>query len=303
MEKIILIAEEACSRLDVFLSENLQGYTRSAVKKLIENGAVSVNGKKGKASQEVKVGNSVIAEIPDPITYEVKPENIPLDIIYEDDDIAVINKAQGMTVHMGNGNYEGTLVNALLYHLKSLSGINGVIRPGIVHRIDKDTSGLLVVAKNDAAHLSLSKQIAEKSCKRQYIALLEGNLKEDSGNVTTYIGRCPTDRIKMAVVPPEKGKIAITDFAVAERYSGYTLCRFYLQTGRTHQIRVHAKHLKHPVVGDPVYGVAKQKFPLNGQLLHAEKLTLTHPKTGEVMEFYADIPQYFKNVLSKLKRV
>ncbi|MBE7088360.1 MAG: RluA family pseudouridine synthase [Clostridiales bacterium] len=301
MERIIIIAEEACPRLDVFLTENLSNHTRSAVKKLIDNGAVTVNGKRAKSSQDIKALDEVIAQIPDPVTYEVKPENIPLDIVYEDDDIAVINKAQGMTVHMGNGNFEGTLVNALLYHLKSLSGINGVIRPGIVHRIDKDTSGLLVVAKNDTAHLSLSRQIAEKSCKRQYIALLEGVLKEDSGNITTYIGRNPNDRIKMSVVPPEKGKIAITDFSVIKRFERFTLCQFNLHTGRTHQIRVHAQHLKHPIVGDTVYGVKKQAFKLNGQLLHAEKLVLTHPKTGERMEFFAEMPCYFKEVLNKLK--
>lgn len=303
MEKIILVAEETSSRIDIFLSENLQGYTRSAVKKLIDGGAITLNGKTVKASQEIKIGDQIIAEIPDAVTYNVKPENIPLDIVYEDNDIAVVNKPQGMTVHMGNGNYEGTLVNALLFRLKCLSGINGVVRPGIVHRIDKDTSGLLVVAKNDAAHLSLSKQISEKTCKRQYIALLEGGLKQDSGNITTYIGRSPSDRKKMAVVPPEKGKIAITDYAVVTRYQGYTLCRFYLQTGRTHQIRVHAKYINHPIVGDPVYGVAKQKFQLNGQLLHAEKLTLTHPKTGEVMEFCAEMPNYFADILAKLQKI
>ena len=211
-----------------------------------------------------------------------------------------MNKPQGMTVHLGNGNIDGTLVNALLYKLDKLSGINGVIRPGIVHRIDKDTSGLLVVAKNDKAHLCLSKQISEKTCKRTYLALLEGNLKDDSGTVTTYIGRSPQDRVKMAVVPPEKGKLAITDYRVEKRYSGYTLCRFDLQTGRTHQIRVHAKYLGHPVVGDRVYGIKKQKFNLNGQLLHAFKLTFVHPSTAEVMAFEAPLPDYFVEILNKL---
>ena len=211
-----------------------------------------------------------------------------------------MNKPQGMTVHLGNGNIDGTLVNALLYKLDKLSGINGVIRPGIVHRIDKDTSGLLVVAKNDKAHLCLSKQISEKTCKRTYLALLEGNLKDDSGTVTTYIGRSPQDRVKMAVVPPEKGKLAITDYRVEKRYSGYTLCRFDLQTGRTHQIRVHAKYLGHPVVGDRVYGIKKQKFNLNGQLLHAFRLTFVHPSTAEVMTFEAPLPDYFVEILNKL---
>ena len=297
------VADGPCARADVFLSGNMPEVTRSALKKIFEGGGVEVNGKRAKASQAIKAGDEVKAEVPPAEEYSVKPENIPLDIVYQDKDIAVINKPQGMTVHMGNGNKEGTLVNALLYNLDNLSGIGGVIRPGIVHRIDKDTSGLLVVAKNDAAHLSLSEQIAEKTCRRQYIALLEGVLKEDSGTVTTYIGRDPNDRLKMAVVPPGKGKIAITEYSVVKRYIGYTLCRFDLKTGRTHQIRVHAKYLGHPIVGDPVYGIKKQKFTLNGQLLHAERLELTHPSTGERMAFTAPMPDYFTTVLKKLKPV
>jgi 23S rRNA pseudouridine1911/1915/1917 synthase len=282
------------------LSEKLD-ISRSAIKKLIESGNVFLNGKAVKASQKISSGDTLEVNIPELEVCQAKPEDIPLDIVYEDEDIAVINKAQGMTVHMGAGNYEGTLVNALLYRLDSLSGINGVIRPGIVHRIDKDTSGLLVVAKNDKAHISLSEQIATKTCKRVYLALLEGKLKNDSGNVTTYIGRSPTDRVKMAVVSPDKGKIAITDYQVVKRYIGYTLCRFDLHTGRTHQIRVHAKYLGHPIVGDEVYGIKKQKFNLKGQLLHAWKLTLIHPTTGKEMTFEAPLPEYFKEVLSKLK--
>lgn len=298
-----LTARESYARADVFLSESLEGFTRSSVKKLFESGNVIINGKKGKPSQQICAGDSIEVTLPDAVEYNAKPEDIPIDIIYEDGDIAVINKPQGMTVHAGNGNTEGTLVNALLFKLDSLSGINGVIRPGIVHRIDKDTSGLLVVAKNDRAHLSLSKQIEEKTCRRTYLALLEGVLKDDCGTITTYIGRHPQDRIKMAVVPPEKGKIAITDYTVLERYAqGYTLCRFDLQTGRTHQIRVHARHIGHPVVGDPVYGIKKQKFTLNGQLLHAWRLQLTHPVTEEVMTFEAPLPDYFKSVLSKLNK-
>ena len=297
-------ARENFARADVFLSENLEGFTRSAVKKLFESGFVLISGKTAKPSQSVAVGETAEVTLPDAVEYTAKPEDIPIDIVYEDKDIAVVNKPQGMTVHMGNGAVDGTLVNALLFRLDSLSGINGVIRPGIVHRIDKDTSGLLVVAKNDAAHLSLSKQIEEKTCKRTYLALLEGNLKDDSGTVTTYIGRDPRDRIKMAVVPPEKGKIAITDYTVLKRYAeGFTLCRFDLKTGRTHQIRVHAKHLGHPVVGDPVYGVKKQKFKLNGQLLHAWRLALTHPTTGEIMTFEAPLPDYFSAVLNKLNEI
>lgn len=303
MNKVRITARAAFTRADVFLSENLEGYTRSAVKRLFDGG-VLINGKPAKPSSPVSVGDEAEVTLPDAAEYAAKPEEIPIEIVYEDEDIAVVNKPQGMTVHMGNGNFEGTLVNALLFRLDSLSGINGVIRPGIVHRIDKDTSGLLVVAKNDAAHLSLSKQIEEKSCKRTYLALLEGILKEDTGTVTTYLGRDPRDRVKMAVVSPDKGKLAITDFTVLKRFKeGFTLCRFDLRTGRTHQIRVHAKHLSHPVVGDPVYGVKKQKFNLNGQLLHAWRLRLTHPKTGEEMSFEAPLPDYFVKVLNKLEEI
>ncbi|MDE6441436.1 MAG: RluA family pseudouridine synthase [Clostridia bacterium] len=300
MNKIIFTAQNVGTRADVFVCEKLENKTRSAIKKLFDGGLITINGKSAKASQQICAGDEVIVTLPDAVEYSAKPEDIPIDIIYEDNDIAVVNKPQGMTVHLGNGNVDGTLVNALLYRLDSLSGINGVIRPGIVHRIDKDTSGLLVVAKNDKAHLSLSSQIAEKTCKRTYLALLEGNLKTDSGTVTTYIGRSPNDRVKMAVVSPDKGKLAITDYTVIKRYEGYTLCRFDLRTGRTHQIRVHAKHLGHPVVGDPVYGIKKQKFKLNGQLLHAAKLTLVHPTTGREMTFEAPLPDYFTEVLKKL---
>ena len=300
MDRKIFSVDEDCNRADVFLCEKLDGRTRSSVKKLFDAGFVTIGGKTLKASQKINAGESVEVVLPDAVEYSAKPEDIPLDIVYEDNDIAVVNKAQGMTVHLGNGNVDGTLVNALLYRLDSLSGINGVIRPGIVHRIDKDTSGLLVVAKNDKAHLSLSEQIANKTCKRTYLALLEGNLKTDSGTVTTYIGRSPQDRVKMAVVPPDKGKIAITDYCVVKRFEGYTLCRFDLKTGRTHQIRVHAKYLGHPIVGDKVYGISKQKFKLSGQLLHAWKLSLVHPETGEEMTFEAPLPDYFTEILSKL---
>ncbi len=300
MEIKKITARKEYSRADVFLSENLD-ITRSAVKKLFQNGNVLINDKSAKPSQGLAENDEVEVTLPDAVEYVAKPEDIPLDIIYEDDDLAIVNKPQGMTVHMGNGNIDGTLVNALLFRLDKLSGINGVIRPGIVHRIDKDTSGLLVVAKNDKAHLNLSKQIEEKTCKRTYLALLEGNLKDDSGTVTTYIGRDPSDRVKMAVVSHDKGKLAITDYTVVKRYNeGFTLCRFDLQTGRTHQIRVHAKYLLHPVVGDPVYGIKKQKFNLNGQLLHAWRLRLVHPTTGEELTFEAPLPEYFTAVLNKL---
>ncbi len=303
MKKEILTAQESYARADVFLSDMLGG-TRSSVKKLFESCFVLIDGKPAKPSQSVSAGARAEVTLPDAVSCEAKPEDIKIDIVYEDNFLAVINKPQGMTVHAGNGNTEGTLVNALLFHLDSLSGINGVIRPGIVHRIDKDTSGLLVVAKNDAAHLSLAKQIEEKTCRRTYIALLEGNLKNDCGTVTTYIGRDSKDRVKMAVVEPNRGKLAITDYTVLKRYKeGYTLCRFDLHTGRTHQIRVHARYLSHPVVGDPVYGVKKQKFSLNGQLLHAWKLQFIHPATNEEVSFEAPLPDYFIAVLNKLTEI
>lgn len=297
-----LLAEQPCERLDVFLSARL-GVTRSAAKKLLDGGHITVGGKAVKASRPVNAGEEVVAEIPDPETLDLTPQDIPVDIVYEDEDIAVVNKPQGLTVHAGCGNLSGTLVNALLYRLNSLSSINGVVRPGIVHRIDKDTSGLLVVAKNDAAHLSLSAQIAEKTCRREYLALCEGIFKEDTGRIETYIGRSPSDRVKMAVVPKEKGKYALTEYEVQARYAeGFTLARFRLYTGRTHQIRVHCRHIGHPVVGDPVYGSKKQKFHLAGQLLHACRLELTHPRTGERMSFEAPLPAYFTDVLSRLER-
>ena len=304
MDKRFYVSEEGGKRLDVFLSEQAEEFTRSRLKKLIEEGNVSVNGKEvKKAGTEIKLGDEVAIVIPEAVEYSVKPENIPIEIMYQDEDFAIINKARGMTVHVGNGNAEGTLVNALLYALNSLSGIGGVLRPGIVHRIDKDTTGLLVVAKNDKAHVSLAGQIAEKTCRRTYYALLEGNLKEERGRVVTDIGRHPTDRLKMAVLPDGRGKIAVTDYEVVARFGAeFTLCRFILQTGRTHQIRVHAKHLGHPVVGDPVYGFKKQKCSLDGQLLHAAKLELTHPSTKERMEFTAPLPKDFEEVLQKLCR-
>lgn len=301
METRWLTAERDYPRADVFVSENLGGYTRSAVRKLMDGGAVTLDGVRVKASRQVACGERFQVDLPDPVAYEAKAENIPLDVVYQDDDVAVINKPQGLTVHAGNGNFDGTLVNALLYHLDHLSGIGGVLRPGIVHRIDKNTSGLLLVAKNDAAHRSLAAQIGAKTCRRIYVALLEGNLKQESGTVSNYIGRSPTDRVKMAVVPPEKGKLAVTDYRVLARSEGYTLCEFSLHTGRTHQIRVHAKYLGHPVVGDDVYGFKKQKFGLQGQLLHACRINFTHPRTGEEMEFSAPLPDYFADVLKKLK--
>ncbi len=291
----------AGSRVDVFVS-GVSDLTRAAVKRLAEGGHVFVNDAPVKASANVKPGDHVRVEVPDPVATRAVPEDIPIEIVYEDDDIAVVNKAQGMTVHAGAGNYEGTLVNALLFRLKNLSGVGGELRPGIVHRIDKDTSGLLVIAKNDAAHLSLSEQIAQKTARREYLALLEGVLKDDKGHILTEMGRDPKDRLKMAVLPAGKGKIAETDWFVEERFKEFTLARFSLHTGRTHQIRVHAKYMGHPVVGDKLYGYKKQRFSLEGQLLHAFRLTLDHPKTGERMTFTAPLPDYFENILELLRR-
>ena len=298
MENKIIIADKS-ERLDVFLSEKLDK-TRSAVKKLVDDGVVTVNGNKVKAGRTLKIGEEISVNIPDPVKLDLEAENIPLDIIYQDKDIAIINKPQGMTVHAGNGTHGSTLVNALLYHLDSLSGINGVIRPGIVHRIDKDTSGLLVVAKNDAAHLSLSEQIKNKTCHRIYLALLEGAVKQNDGVIDTFIGRSDKNRTMMAV--KDSGRRAVTHFKVLKRYKEFTFAEFKLETGRTHQIRVHCKYIGHPIVGDPVYGYEKQKFKLNGQLLHACKLELTHPSTGERMSFEAPLPDYFQAVLQKLDK-
>lgn len=292
-------AERAGERADVFLAE-CAGISRSHAKKLIEEGKVTLGGAEVRGSRLLKAGEILCMAEEEKENLDLEPQNIPLDIVYQDKDIAVVNKPQGLTVHAGGGTHGSTLVNALLYHLDSLSGINGVIRPGIVHRIDKNTSGLLVVAKNDAAHLSLSKQIEKKTCKRIYIALLEGNLKEESGTIETHIARSEKDRKKMAV--SSRGRLAVTDYRVLERYEGYTLTEFSLRTGRTHQIRVHAKYIGHPVVGDKEYGFKKEKFALNGQLLHAAKLILVHPKTGEKMTFAAPLPDYFLAVLKKLKK-
>ncbi len=298
MNNKTLLVKTPCRRVDVYLAEQLE-FTRSRVKKLCDDGFLTINGKEAKPNKELKTGDLIEIVIPENKNLDAVPENIPLDIIYQDQDVAVINKPQGMTVHAGNGTNGSTLVNALLFHLDNLSGINGVIRPGIVHRIDKNTSGLLVVAKNDTAHLALAKQLEDKTCKRVYVALLEGVLKEDSGTISTFIGRNPKDRTKMAVV--SNGRDAVTNFKVLKRFSNYTLCEFSLKTGRTHQIRVHAKHVGHPIVGDKEYGYKNQKFNLNGQLLHAKKLEFVHPSTNKKVSFECEMPDYFTKILNTLK--
>ena len=286
-------------RIDVFVS-GLASVSRSRAVELLENGKVKVNGISATKKTKLKNGDTVSVEVPDPIVYDVTPENIPLDIVFEDNDILVVNKPKGMVVHPAAGNYSGTLVNALMYHCgDSLSGINGVMRPGIVHRIDKNTSGLLMVAKNDNAHVGLASQIKEHSFKREYEAVVYGNIKEDSGTINLPIARHPVKRKQMAVV--EGGREAITHFEVVERFQGFTHLRLRLLTGRTHQIRVHLSFLGHPVAGDEVYGPKKVITSLKGQCLHAKKLGFVHPATHEYMEFDSRLPDYFKDFLAKLK--
>lgn len=285
-------------RIDVFLAEAMDGKSRSYIQKLIKSGNATVNRKIKKNNYKLKEMDIVELSIPEPIELNIKPENITLDIIYEDSDVIVVNKPQGMVVHPAPGVYSGTLVNALLYHCKDLSGINGITRPGIVHRIDKDTSGVLVVAKNDNSHNCLAEQLKEHSMNREYIALTEGVLKEDEGKVDAPIGRHATERIKMAVI--QGGKEAVTHFNVENRYKNNTLIRCKLETGRTHQIRVHMAYIGHPLVGDPVYGYKKQKYKLAGQMLHAHKLGFIHPTTGKYVEFSTPLPDYFQNLIEKL---
>lgn len=287
------------TRLDSFLYELDNSFTRSHYKNLIEEGHVLVNDKKVKAGYALKLNDVVSVEMIPARPIETLPQNIPLDIVYEDEDLAVINKPKGMVVHPANGNWDGTLVNALLYNIKDLSGINGEIRPGIVHRLDKDTSGLLVVAKNDFAHVALSKQIADKTCKRIYLALVIGNMPNDSGVVSNYLGRDPKNRLRYTVVD-NGGKYAETHYKVLTRYKDYSLVEFELKTGRTHQIRVHCKYLNHPIVGDDLYG-GKSKFKTDGQMLHAYKLSFYHPRTNKYMEFEAQLPEYFQKILLNLQ--
>lgn len=285
-------------RLDLYCSE-ITELSRSRIASLIDEEYILVNGKISSKNAKLKFGDIVEITIPEPKEYELKPENIPLEIVYEDNDLLVVNKPKGMVVHPAAGNYEGTLVNALLYHCgDSLSGINGVMRPGIVHRIDKNTSGLLMVAKNDLAHSFLAEQIKEHSFTREYISIVYGNLKNDSGTVNAPIGRHPVKRKQMAVVS-SGGKEAVTHYTVLERLNGFTYLALKLETGRTHQIRVHMAYLGHPVAGDDVYGPKKVITELNGQCLHAKKIGFIHPRSREYMEFDSQIPDYFKRFLER----
>lgn len=303
MTEYKLICNENNIRLDKFVSLADIGLSRSAATGLIENDLVTVNGKTAEKKLKLSVGDNITVLVPDPVAYEAKAENIPLDIVYEDDDLLVVNKSKGMVVHPAAGNYEKTLVNALLYHCgDSLSGINGVLRPGIVHRIDKDTSGLLIVAKNDLSHSFLAEQIKEHSFTREYEAVVYGLLKDEEGTVDAPIGRNPNDRKKMCVIA-KNSKNAVTHYSVIKRYKGYTHIKCKLETGRTHQIRVHMAYLGHPVAGDTVYGVKKEKVEFEGQCLHAKKIGFIHPRTKEYMEFDSELPDYFKNFLIKLNNI
>ena len=295
------VGESDCGlRIDRFLSDKLDFLTRSAVQKNIDSQNVTVNSCAVNKNYKCRLNDRVEILIPDAVALETKAENIPLDIVYEDSDLLVVNTRKGMVVHPANGNWDGTLVNALLYHCRdSLSGINGVIRPGIVHRIDKDTSGLLIVAKNDAAHLGLAEQIKEHSFSRMYEAVVYGNIKEDGGTVNQPIGRNPKDRKKMAVVQ-NNAKPAVTHFQVIQRYGEFTHIRCMLETGRTHQIRVHMAYIGHPLAGDSVYGPKKVITSLNGQCLHAKLIGFNHPVLNRYMEFDSELPEYFKDFLAKL---
>mgnify|MGYP005933017855 CR=1 FL=1 len=298
LETVTAEAEDAGTRADVFLAAKL-GVSRSNMQKLLEDGRVKRGEKIIKANYKVRAGEMFVVDIPEPEPIEAVPENITLDIIYEDDDVVVLNKARGMVVHPAPGNYTGTLVNALLYHCSNLSGINSAIRPGIVHRLDKDTSGIMIVAKNDAAHISLSQQIQSKTAVRTYLAVVRGNIKTDSGTIETQIARDKTDRKKMAVVK-EGGRDAITDYEVLERFGKYTLVRCKLRTGRTHQIRVHMEYLGYPLVGDPKYSPMKTPFGIKGQALHSHTLEFTHPRTGERMKFEAPLPEDMHKIITRL---
>lgn len=293
--------EDAGSRIDVFIAENVEELTRSAVQRMIESGHVRLNGGQAKANYKLRAKDVIDIEIPEAKTVEIIPEDIPLDILYEDADVIVVNKPQGMVVHPAPGHTTGTLVNGLMYHCgDSLSGINGEKRPGIVHRIDKDTSGVLMVAKNDAAHQALAAQLAEHSITRRYSAIVFNGFQEDSGTVDQPIGRNPLDRKKMAVTQKHSRR-AVTHYRVLERLGNFTLIEAQLETGRTHQIRVHLTYIGHPLLGDLVYGPKKQPIRLEGQALHARVLGFIHPTKGEYMEFEAPLPESFEKILQRLR--
>lgn len=294
-------ADSSGERLDVFIARSLEGATRSSAQRIIERGDALRNGKTSKPSAKLNAGDKVLVFLPPIESAQIVPQDIPLDIVYQDSDFAVINKPKGMVVHPAPGHSDGTLVNALMYHLNDLSGIGGEIRPGIVHRIDKDTSGLILVAKNDFAHRSLCDQIKQKTASRKYLAIVEGNMKDQSGVVNAPIGRSTRDRKKMAVVV-NGGRSAVTHWKELEKFQGYSLLECSLETGRTHQIRVHMAHVHHPIAGDPLYGPAKPKLGLDSQALHAYELSVMHPRTGESMTFNCSLPVEFERALEKLRK-
>lgn len=296
-KEVILVSNEENLRIDVFISGKLKK-SRNSIQKLIRDGNITVNEKEVKSNYKVKLKDRVKIIIPPPEVLDIEAENIALDIVYEDNDLAVVNKPQGMVVHPAPGHYSGTMVNGLMYHLKSLSTINGILRPGIVHRLDKNTSGLMLVAKNDKSHNFLAQCLKEHSINRIYYALVEGNIKEDEGEINAPLGRSEKDRKKRAVTH-KNSKEAITNYWVVERYGKYSLLKLKLKTGRTHQIRVHMKHIGHPVIGDDVYG-NKNKFGLKGQLLHSKILGFVHPTTNKYIEFECELPDYFLKVLSQV---
>ncbi|MBT9832605.1 RluA family pseudouridine synthase [Clostridium baratii] len=302
MEEIIYNIDtcDKGTRIDKFLSEKFEGKSRSYIQGLIEEESILVNNKKVKSNYKLKETDEIKVFMKEPKELEVEAENIPIDIIYEDSDVIVVNKAKGMVVHPAPGNYNGTLVNALLYHCTDLSSINGVIRPGIVHRIDKDTTGILVIAKNDEAHNKLSDQLKEHSMKREYYALVEGRIKANSGTIDKPLARSKKDRLKIAIV--EGGKRAVTHYEVIEKFKNTTLVKCVLETGRTHQIRVHMSSIGYPLVGDPVYGFKKGKFKCEGQMLHAKTLGFIHPRTNEYVEFTSELPENFKALIENLRK-
>lgn len=297
--EILVADEENGIRIDTFLSGKFEEKSRSYFQGLIEDGNILVNNKEKKSNYKVKTKDNIMVTFPEAVELQVIAEDIELNIIYEDKDLIVINKPQEMVVHPAVGNYSGTIVNGLLFHCKDLSGINGVIRPGIVHRIDKDTSGVLVIAKNDKSHNKLSDQLKDHSMNRTYYALVEGRIKEDGGTVDKPLGRSPKDRLKMAI--QKDGKRAVTHYEVITRYESCTLIKCKLETGRTHQIRVHMASLSHPLLGDKVYGFKKQRYKLKGQMLHAKELGFIHPSKNIYVEFKSELPDYFKEILKKLE--
>ena len=289
-------------RIDRFISERMEDVSRSYIQKLIKDGLVTADSKPVKANYKVKAGEIIEISIPDPVSLDIEPQNIPLDILYEDDDVLLVNKPKDMVVHPSAGHLDGTLVNALLYHCKdSLSSINGVMRPGIVHRIDKDTTGVLIICKNDKSHNCIAEQLKVHSITRRYHAIVYNNLKDDFGTIDAPIGRHPIDRKKMSI-NHKNGKEAVTHYKVLERFGKYTYVQCELETGRTHQIRVHMSSIGHPLLGDEVYGSAKQPYKTCGQVLHAKVFGFIHPTTGEYMEFVTPLPTYFEELLDKLRK-